>query len=263
MKPPSPLELARDLGRQQTDLPGHRGDRRAYRGLTTLDYRPATMRPRRALHPRPTRRQLRGGCGHQRHTHLGRPAPRFPVASHHGPRPPPATSPAAPGQTRPASHRHQPPPHLHRQAAESHKDGKSTVEAPGRPTRPANASASVAYTRYLGQRGSGCVPEQCFSASHSTPSPCEARCHSQQPREGRRARTSFRTNQEPGLSTCSFRRPPSSPTNRSNLLTQVGCQLRSVVGRVCQHPNRLILVAGPEIAVRPVATRALARDDAQ
>jgi len=35
-----------------------------------------------------------------------------------------------------------------------------------------------------------------------------------------------------------------------------------MVDRVYQHPNRLILVAGPEIIVRPVATRTLTRRDA-
>jgi hypothetical protein len=35
------------------------------------------------------------------------------------------------------------------------------------------------------------------------------------------------------------------------------------VDPVYQHPNRLISVAGPEITVPPVATRALAGDDAQ
>ena len=35
------------------------------------------------------------------------------------------------------------------------------------------------------------------------------------------------------------------------------------VDPVYQHANRLILVAGPEITVRPVATRVLTRDDAQ
>jgi hypothetical protein len=35
------------------------------------------------------------------------------------------------------------------------------------------------------------------------------------------------------------------------------------VDQVYQHPNFLILAAGPEITVRQVATRALTRDDAQ
>jgi hypothetical protein len=36
-----------------------------------------------------------------------------------------------------------------------------------------------------------------------------------------------------------------------------------LVDRVYQHPNRSILVAGPEITVRPVATRVVTRDYAQ
>jgi hypothetical protein len=39
--------------------------------------------------------------------------------------------------------------------------------------------------------------------------------------------------------------------------------IKKLVDHVYQHPNRSILVAGPEITVRPVATRALTRDDAQ
>jgi len=44
---------------------------------------------------------------------------------------------------------------------------------------------------------------------------------------------------------------------------QIEDMINSVVDHVYEHPNRLILVAGPEITVRPVATRAPARGDAQ
>jgi len=45
--------------------------------------------------------------------------------------------------------------------------------------------------------------------------------------------------------------------------TNIMFQTWQLLWTMYQHPNRLILVAGPEILVRPVATRALAREDAQ
>ncbi|SBW26225.1 hypothetical protein FDG2_4824 [Candidatus Protofrankia californiensis] len=52
-------------------------------------------------------------------------------------------------------------------------------------------------------------------------------------------------------------------SHNSYLFAQVRTLLLIVVDHVYQHPNRLILVAGPEIDVRPVATRGLTRDDDQ
>ncbi|SNQ46501.1 hypothetical protein FRACA_1420002 [Frankia canadensis] len=56
---------------------------------------------------------------------------------------------------------------------------------------------------------------------------------------------------------------PTGPAGRCNLFTQVRGYLLSVMDYVHQHPNRSILAAGPDIAIRQVATRALTRDDVQ
>jgi len=53
-------------------------------------------------------------------------------------------------------------------------------------------------------------------------------------------------------------------SDRSRTISaQVRGMIRKRVDHVHQHPNRSILIPGPEITVRPVATRASTRDDVQ
>jgi type IV secretory pathway VirB10-like protein len=77
------------------------------------------------------------------------------------------------------------------------------------------------------------------------------------PADARKPPESTRHDQQHTDRTRSKERPPQMWTSR-----RTKCEDHRV-DPVYQHPNRSILVAGPEITVRPVATRVLTRDDAQ
>ncbi len=66
-----------------------------------------------------------------------------------------------------------------------------------------------------------------------------------------------------GVTTCSFAGHPIVPIDRSNLSTQARRQLRSVVDLTHHNKNRSITVPGPEIIIRPVATRSPTWDDSR